>query len=163
VNISPRQFREANFVDRVRAVVAESGCDPRQLVLEITESILVTDIDEAIAKMTALREFGVRWSLDDFGTGYSSLAYLKRLPLQELKIDRSFVTDVTTDSNDAAIVETILSMARHLGLVAVAEGVETEAQFEFLKAHGCPFFQGYLFSQPRNMLDLFPVEIAASS
>jgi diguanylate cyclase (GGDEF)-like protein/PAS domain S-box-containing protein len=159
VNISPRQFREANFVERVRTVVAESGCDPRQLVLEITESILVSDVDEAIAKMTALRDFGVRWSLDDFGTGYSSLAYLKRLPLQELKIDRSFVTDVTTDSNDAAIVETILSMARHLGLVAVAEGVETEAQFEFLKAHGCPFFQGYLFSPPRDMLELFPVAV----
>ncbi len=157
VNISPRQFREANFVERVRAVVTESGCDPRQLVLEITESILVSDVDEAIAKMTALREFGVRWSLDDFGTGYSSLAYLKRLPLQELKIDRSFVTDVTTDSNDAAIVETILSMARHLGLVAVAEGVETDDQFEFLKAHGCPFFQGYFFSPPKDLLELFPL------
>jgi EAL domain-containing protein (putative c-di-GMP-specific phosphodiesterase class I) len=156
VNISPRQFRETNFVERVQAVIAASGADPRQLVLEITESILVSDIDEAIAKMTALREFGVRWSLDDFGTGYSSLAYLKRLPLQEFKIDRSFVTDVTTDSNDAAIVETILSMARHLGLTAVAEGVETGEQFAFLKAHGCLLFQGYLFGRPTDMLEFFP-------
>jgi diguanylate cyclase (GGDEF)-like protein/PAS domain S-box-containing protein len=157
VNISPRQFREANFVERVQAVINASGADPRQLVLEITENILVSDIDEAIAKMTALRAFGVRWSLDDFGTGYSSLAYLKRLPLQELKIDRSFVTDVTSDSNDAAIVETILSIARHLGLTAVAEGVETAEQFAFLKAHDCPRFQGYLFGRPTDMLEFFPL------
>jgi len=156
VNISPRQFRESNFVERVQSVILASGADPRQLVLEITESILVSDIDEAIAKMTALREFGVRWSLDDFGTGYSSLAYLKRLPLQEFKIDRSFVADVTTDSSDAAIVETILSMARHLGLTVVAEGVETDEQFAFLKAHGCPLFQGYLFGRPTDMQEFFP-------
>ncbi|BCX88908.1 hypothetical protein MIN45_P1278 [Methylomarinovum tepidoasis] len=148
VNISPRQFHQPEFVAEVEAVLAATGAPPQKLMLELTEGIVIEDVTDTIAKMEALREVGVRFSIDDFGTGYSSLLYLKRLPLDEIKIDRSFVSDLETDPNDRAIVETILSMARHLDLAVVAEGVETETQRDFLKRHGCRFYQGWFYSKP---------------
>lgn len=156
VNVSPRQFREPHFAERVKAILRDSGVDPQQLVLEITEGVVVADIGDTIAKMTELQQLGLRFSIDDFGTGYSSLAYLKRLPLHELKIDRTFVSDLPQDANDVALVETILAVARHLQLNVVAEGVESEAQFEFLRQRGCPRFQGYHCGRPRPAADYFP-------
>jgi diguanylate cyclase (GGDEF)-like protein/PAS domain S-box-containing protein len=148
VNISARQFRDPNFVAMVRAAVLEHGIDPNLLELELTESLLLEDVEDTITKMAALRALGLRFSLDDFGTGYSSLAYLKRLPLDALKIDRSFVDDVTHDANAAAIVRAILALAPKLGLSVIAEGVETDAQRQFLVRNGCNTFQGYLFGRP---------------
>ena len=148
VNISARQFRDPNFVAMVRGAVRRHGIDPRRLTLELTESLLLEDVDGTISKMAALRKLGLRFALDDFGTGYSSLAYLKRLPLDELKIDRSFVSEVTTDANDAAIVRAVLALAPQLGLSVLAEGVETKAQRQFLLRNGCHAFQGYLFGRP---------------
>lgn len=156
VNVSPRQFREADFVERVAAILAERGADPRRLLLEITEGVVMADVDDAIAKMAQLERMGIRLSIDDFGVGYSSLSYLKRLPLHELKIDRTFVSDLPGDSNDVAIVETILAMAGHLQLDVVAEGVETEAQYAFLKARGCRFFQGYHIAMPQPVDVVLP-------
>jgi len=148
VNVSARQFRNPVFVDEVRGLIGTTGADPRRLVLEITESLFVQDIEDIKAKMRALKELGVTFSLDDFGTGYSSLAYLKRLPFDQVKIDRSFVRDILTDANDAAIVRAIIAMSRSLGLRLVAEGVETEAQWAFLREEGCHEGQGYLWSHP---------------
>lgn len=148
VNVSPRQFHEPRFVAQVLEALAGSGAEPARLRLELTESMLLHDVDETIAKMEQLRSYGVRFSLDDFGTGYSSLAYLKRLPLYELKIDQSFVRDVLTDPNDAAIARTIIALGSSLGLQVTAEGVETEAQRDFLQRHGCHHWQGYLLSRP---------------
>ncbi len=148
VNVSARQFRQADFVSQVLAALDETGADPQRLKLEITESVLISDVEDAIRKMGALRERGVRFALDDFGTGYSSLSYLKRLPLDQVKIDQGFVRDVLTDPNDAAIVRTILALARSMDLQAVAEGVETEGQRQFLLDNGCTVFQGYLFGRP---------------
>jgi diguanylate cyclase (GGDEF)-like protein/PAS domain S-box-containing protein len=148
VNVSPRQFRDPDFVQRVAAILDGSGADPRRLLLEITEGVVMADVDDAIAKMSQLKQMGIRLSIDDFGVGYSSLSYLKRLPLHELKIDRTFVSDLPGDSNDVAIVETILAMARHLQLEVVAEGVENEEQYAFLKARGCRFFQGFHIARP---------------
>ncbi|WP_313081112.1 EAL domain-containing protein [Pulveribacter sp.] len=148
VNVSARQFRQGEFANQVLAALRASGAPPQALRLELTESLLLTDTEEMIAKMDYLRAQGVGFSLDDFGTGYSSLSYLKRLPLDQLKIDRGFVRDVLTDSNDAAIVRTILALARSLDLDVVAEGVETASQLDFLRRHGCPAFQGYLFGRP---------------
>ena len=148
VNVSARQFRHPGFVGQVRAVLARPGVDPHRLKLELTESLLLDDVPDTIAKMTALKALGLGFSLDDFGTGYSSLTYLKRLPLDELKIDQSFVRDVLTDPNDAAIARTIVALAHSLGLAVIAEGVETEGQREFLLASGCRAFQGYLFGRP---------------
>jgi hypothetical protein len=125
VNVSQRQFRQDDFVERVRAVLELTGAPADHLILEVTESLLIEDLEHTISRMTELVRMGVRFSIDDFGTGYSSLAYLKRLPLFELKIDRSFVQDTPDDPNDTAIVQSILSMASHLGLRVVAEGVET--------------------------------------
>lgn len=148
VNVSPRQFHQVNFVQNVISILEESGVPPRCMKLEITEGIVMADVQDAIDKMAALKAIGVRFAIDDFGTGYSSMAYLKRLPLDQLKIDKSFVQDISTDPNDAAIVETIIAMARHLGLDVVAEGVETEQELRFLQAQGCESFQGYYFSRP---------------
>ncbi|NJM12318.1 MAG: EAL domain-containing protein [Synechococcaceae cyanobacterium SM1_2_3] len=148
VNVSARQFRHPNFVEQVLAVLDRTGADPGKLKLELTESLLLDDVADAIAKMTALKDRGVGFSLDDFGTGYSSLAYLKRLPLDQLKIDQSFVRDILTDPNDAAIAKTIVALARSLGLAVIAEGVETEAQRDFLVLQNCHAFQGYLFGRP---------------
>ena len=148
VNVSARQFRDPALVATVADALQSSGADARLLRLELTESMLLSDLDETIARMAALRQLGVRFSLDDFGTGYSSLSYLKRLPLDQLKIDRSFVRDLPDDPNDAAIARTILALAEAMGLGVVAEGVETVAQFEFLKAEGCRGFQGFYFGRP---------------
>jgi diguanylate cyclase (GGDEF)-like protein/PAS domain S-box-containing protein len=148
VNVSARQFSLPNFVEQVLAVVDYLGARPDRLKLELTESLLLENAEDIIAKMLALRARGVGFSMDDFGTGYSSLSYLKRLPLDQLKIDQSFVRDVLTDPNDAAIARTIVALGQSLGLAVIAEGVETEAQREFLEAHGCHAYQGYLFSRP---------------
>ena len=148
VNVSARQFKDAGFVQDVTQTLADTGANAHLLRLELTESMLHSDIPETIDKMTTLRALGVRFSLDDFGTGYSSLSYLKRLPLDQLKIDQSFVRDVLTDPNDAAIATTILSLADSLGLNVVAEGVETAEQLLFLLGQGCASFQGYLFGRP---------------
>jgi diguanylate cyclase (GGDEF)-like protein len=148
VNVSPRQFHQNDFVQRVREILATTGADPSYLTLEITESLLVEHASESVARMTELVALGLHFSIDDFGTGYSSLAYLKRLPLSELKIDKSFVQDIPHDSNDVALVETILAMAHHLHFEVVAEGVENEAQLAFLRQQGCERFQGYYFQRP---------------
>lgn len=151
VNVSPRQFHQVNFVSRVKDILAETGADPVYLTLEITENLLVDRTAEAVTIMLSLSELGIRFSIDDFGTGYSSLSYLKRLPLKELKIDKSFVQDVPHDPNNVALVETILSMAHHLGFEVVAEGVETREQFNFLSVLKCEYFQGYHFHRPQPM------------
>ncbi|MDD0815667.1 EAL domain-containing protein [Curvibacter sp. HBC28] len=148
VNVSARQFRHPDFVRLVLDTLDQTGANPRCLQLELTESLLLTDVEDMIAKMTELRMEGLRFSLDDFGTGYSSLSYLKRLPLDQLKIDQSFVRDVLVDPNDAAIVRTILALAGSLDLAVVAEGVETGGQLDFLRQSGCRAFQGYLFGRP---------------
>ncbi|MCZ2406958.1 MAG: EAL domain-containing protein [Burkholderiales bacterium] len=151
VNVSQRQFRQEDFVERLRAMLELTGAPPDHLILEVTESLLIDDLDNTIARMTELVRMGLRFSIDDFGTGYSSLAYLKRLPLYELKIDRSFVQDTPDDPNDTAIVQSILSVARHLKLRVVAEGVETQAQADFLTASHCDGLQGYLFGRPEPL------------
>jgi len=148
VNVSARQFRQADFVRSVERALAYSGAPPGNLRLELTESLLLDNINECIDKMRALKAIGVGFALDDFGTGYSSLSYLRRLPLDELKIDRSFIRDITTDSNDAVIVQTIIGMANNLGLKVTAEGVETAEQMTFLGRYGCDAFQGWLFGRP---------------
>ena len=148
INVSARQFLDANFVMDVEEALSSAGADPQRLRLELTESMFHSDLEQLIDRMQRLRALGVRFSLDDFGTGYSSLSYLKRLPLDQLKIDRSFVSNLLTDPNDAAIVQTILGLAKILGLGVVAEGVETKEQLEFLRANGCTAFQGYLFGKP---------------
>ena len=148
VNVSVHQFRQADFVARVLGALDAAGADPRRLKLEITESMLAQDLEDIIDKMVALKARGVGFALDDFGTGYSSLAYLKRLPLDQLKIDQSFVRDVLTDPNDAAIARTIVALGQSLGLAVIAEGVETWGQRAFLASHGCSYCQGYLISRP---------------
>jgi len=148
VNVSARQFKHTDFALKLLALLLKTGANPFRLKVELTESLLLSDVDDAIAKMTELRSIGVSFSLDDFGTGYSSLSYLKRLPLDQLKIDQSFVRDVLTDPNDAAIARTILSLAHSLDLGVVAEGVESEGQRDFLLRSGCKAFQGYLFGRP---------------
>ncbi len=148
VNVSPRQFRQTDFTTCVCAVLQSTGANPTHLVLEVTEGLVIENIHDTIAKMKELNRLGIRFSIDDFGTGYSSLAYLKQLPLHELKIDRTFVQDAPTDPNDAALVEAILAVAQHLKLAVVAEGVETEIQLDFLKQRGCDVFQGYFFDRP---------------
>jgi len=148
VNVSARQFRRPDFVQRVEALLETTGAKAPLLKLELTESLLLSDVQDAVRKMTELGARGVKFSLDDFGTGYSSLTYLKMLPLEQLKIDQSFVRDVLTDANDAAIARTVLALGHSLGLSVVAEGVETAGQLEFLLQHGCTQFQGYLFGRP---------------
>lgn len=154
INVSPRQFREANFVATVRTALAETGMPPDQLILEITEGLLVDDLNETAARMRELAQLGVRFSVDDFGTGYSNLAYLRKMPLYELKIDRSFLRDTPHDVNGTAIVQSILAMASHLGLRVMAEGIETEEQVQFLEKNGAPCMQGYLFCRPMPLDDL---------
>ena len=148
INVSPRQFRQPGFVELVSNTLKQARVEPSRLELEVTEGMLVDDVEDAIEKIQALKEMGLRFSIDDFGTGYSSLAYLKKLPLNKLKIDQSFIRDVPGDKGGAAIVDTIIAMTRHLGLEVIAEGVETEAQFHALCNIGCDQFQGFLFSKP---------------
>ncbi|MES2952612.1 MAG: EAL domain-containing protein [Pseudomonadota bacterium] len=154
VNVSARQFRHPEFTLQLLDLLRLSGANPYRLKLELTESMLLSDFDDVIVKMGELRSIGVNFALDDFGTGYSSLSYLKRLPLDQLKIDQSFVRDVLTDPNDAAIARTILSLARSLDLSVVAEGVETAGQRDFLLKCGCKAFQGYFFGRPVAVEDL---------
>lgn len=148
VNVSARQFRQPDFVDQVSAAIARHGANPRRLKLELTESLLLDKVEEVVFKMRALRLLGVCFSLDDFGTGYASLAYLKRFPFEQLKVDRSFIRDITSDPDDAAIVRAIIAMGNSLRLSVVAEGVEDEAQHTYLVEHGCTLFQGYMFGRP---------------
>lgn len=148
VNISQKQFRQASFVPDMLRLIDEHAIDARRLDLELTETLIVQDIDDLLRKMTALVERGVRFSLDDFGTGFSSLSHLKRLPLNTLKIDRSFICDVLTDSSSETIVRTVIALGQSMGMTVIAEGVETEAQQQFLLSNGCMQFQGYLFSKP---------------
>jgi diguanylate cyclase (GGDEF)-like protein len=154
INVSPRQFRQPEFVAQVRAAFEESGVTPHAFVFEVTEGLLVEDFDLITAKMRELAALGIRFSIDDFGTGYSSLGYLKKMPLYELKIDKSFMRDTPHDANGTAIVQTILAMADHLGLRVVAEGIETEAQARFLGENGRPCMQGYLYCRPLPLPDL---------
>jgi EAL domain-containing protein (putative c-di-GMP-specific phosphodiesterase class I) len=153
VNVSARQFRQADFVDQVKALLTQTGANPRLLKIELTESLVLDNSADTIAKMQMLQALGVGFSMDDFGTGYSSLASLKRLPLDQLKIDQSFVSDITDDANDAIIVKTIIGMANSLELSVIAEGVETEAQLTLLKQYHCQAFQGYLFGKPVPLVE----------
>ena len=148
VNISARQFHQVDFVPQMRAMVQRHAINPNLLKLELTESLLLDDIEDTIATMKALKEINIQLSLDDFGTGYSSLQYLKLLPLNQIKIDQSFVRDIANDPNDTAIVQTIIAMTNVLGLDVIAEGVETEVQYEFLEKNSCHIYQGYLFGKP---------------
>ena len=148
VNVSPRQFRQPDFVAQVRRALDRHQVAPQRLKLELTESLLLDNVEATVAKMNELRELGVRFSLDDFGTGYASLAYLKRFPFNQLKVDRSFVRDIESDPDDAALVRAIIAMGDTLHLEVIAEGVETEAQRNYLLAHGCRTFQGYLYGRP---------------
>ncbi|MDP2833872.1 MAG: bifunctional diguanylate cyclase/phosphodiesterase [Pseudomonadota bacterium] len=159
VNVSARQFHQADFVTRVERILVETGADPRRLELELTETMLLDNIGEAVDKMQVLRRRGVRFSIDDFGTGYSSLAYLKQLPLDRLKIDQSFVRELTLESKDAAIVRAVLSMAGHLGFEVIAEGVETAAQQQALLELGCTLYQGYHPGRP-VAADKLPLHLA---
>ena len=154
VNVSARQFRDADFVGHLCALLERTGANPRCLKLELTESLLLNDRDEAIRTMTELGALGVKFSLDDFGTGYSSLSYLKVLPLEQLKIDQSFVRDILSDANDAAIARTVLALGHSMGLNVVAEGVETAGQRDFLLENGCTLFQGYFFGRPVPLEEL---------
>lgn len=148
VNVSVQQFRQPDFVQQVQAVIERTGVSAQQLKLELTESLLVQDMGDIVQKMEALKAIGVGFSLDDFGTGYSALNYLKRLPLDQLKIDQSFVRDVLTDPNDAAIARMVIELGKSLHLNVIAEGVETQGQLDFLMQNDCHRFQGYLFSKP---------------
>jgi EAL domain-containing protein (putative c-di-GMP-specific phosphodiesterase class I) len=154
VNVSARQFHAADFVTQVMEIIDRTGANAKLLKLELTESVLLSDVEAVVVKMSDLKARGVCFSIDDFGTGYSSLSYLKRLPIEELKIDRSFVNDVLTDANDASIVHTILALAQRFSLRVVAEGVETEGQRDFLLENGCQLFQGYLFGRPVPVSEL---------
>ncbi|WP_028101476.1 putative bifunctional diguanylate cyclase/phosphodiesterase [Pseudoduganella violaceinigra] len=163
VNVSPRQFSQSDFVAQVRALLQAHGVAPALLILEVTEGLLVDRLEDIVARMQELAALGVRFSIDDFGTGYSSLAYLKRMPLYELKIDRSFILDMPDNPSDMVIVQTILAMASQMGLRVVAEGVETQAQADFLAAHGCHALQGYLLGRPAPLaalLDLLTAQAA---
>jgi diguanylate cyclase (GGDEF)-like protein/PAS domain S-box-containing protein len=150
VNVSARQFRHADFVTQVITHIEQSGANPHHLKLELTESLLLDDIENTVVKMTSLKTYGISFSLDDFGTGYSSLAYLKRLPIDQLKIDRSFIHDVLNDPNDAVIAKAIIALGQSLGLSVIAEGVETQGQHDFLTTNQCQAFQGYLFGRPEK-------------
>ncbi|WP_235263790.1 putative bifunctional diguanylate cyclase/phosphodiesterase [Nitrincola sp. A-D6] len=151
VNISPKQFQQTDFVSQILTTIELTQCNPHRLKLEITESMLLDDIDDTIKKMDLLKAKGISFSLDDFGTGYSSLSYLKRLPLDQLKIDKSFVSDMTHDKHHADIAKTIVSLARSLDLAVIAEGVETEEQRNMLEGFGCFSYQGFLFSHPLTL------------
>lgn len=153
VNVSAKQFLEEKFVPQLLALLASTGANPRRLKLELTESLLVSDVEAVIAKMAVLKACGVGFSLDDFGTGYSSLSYLKRLPLDQLKIDQGFVRNILTDTNDAAIARMVVALADSMGLAVIAEGVETQAQKDFLAHIGCHAYQGYFFGRPVPLAD----------
>ena len=148
VNVSARQFRQSDFVAQVKRALQSAGANPARLKLELTESLVLEDVEDTIAKMLAIKQLGVKFAMDDFGTGYSSLAYLAQLPLDQLKIDRSFVLNLPGPRNDETIARTIITMGQGLSMDVIAEGVETEAQRAFLEAHGCYAYQGYFYSRP---------------
>jgi len=148
INVSARQFQQHNFVEQLQQILTRTGADPHQLKLELTESMLVDNPEDITTKMDALKTHGIKFSLDDFGTGYSSLSYLKRLPINELKIDKSFVNDILTDPNDAAIARMIIRLAQSMELKVIAEGVETKEQRDWLEQEGCFKYQGYYFGRP---------------
>jgi EAL domain-containing protein (putative c-di-GMP-specific phosphodiesterase class I) len=151
INISPQQFKLGDFIEYTEQYLSDYQVNPHNITLEVTEGVLLDNVEAAKEKITTLNQRGITFSIDDFGTGYSSLAYLKRLPVQELKIDKSFVRDILQDESDAALVETIINLATRFHLTTVAEGVETEAHFEQLIKMRCNSFQGYLFSKPVPM------------
>lgn len=155
VNVSPRQFEESSFVNKLKHILQTTGADPTKIRLEITEDMVLNNVELMIEKMLTLSAMGIHFSIDDFGTGYSSLAYLKRLPVDLLKIDKSFVLDINTDKNDAAIVKTIIALAQHMNIGLVAEGVENQEIFETLAQFGCHKFQGYLFGKPMPLSALY--------
>lgn len=148
VNVSAQQFKHPAFVENIEKMLLHHQVDPSRLKLELTESVVLADINDVVVKMKALKALGVSLSMDDFGTGYSSLSYLKQLPIDQIKIDQSFVRDMTFDSNDKIMVQTIISMAENFGLNVIAEGVETDEQLIILKQLGCLTYQGYLFGKP---------------
>lgn len=148
INVSAQQFKRHDFVQSIADMLDKYKVAPSSLKLELTESVVLSDVADVIGKMHALKVLGIQLSLDDFGTGYSSLAYLKQLPLDQIKIDQSFVRDITSDNDDATMVQTIISLATHFKLNVIAEGVETEDQLAFLRQNGCMAYQGYLFSKP---------------
>jgi len=148
VNVSARQFHQSEFVAQIISIIRHEEINPALLKLELTESVILDNIESATARINELKRAGVSFSMDDFGTGYSSLSYLTHLPLDQLKIDQSFIHNMEATSVNAAIVQTIIDMARNLGMEAIAEGVETGSQYNFLKAHGCRLFQGYHFGRP---------------
>ena len=154
VNLSAIQFRQSNISAVIEEALLAAGLEARYLEIEVTESAFFNDVEHAIATMRTLKDMGVSLSVDDFGTGYSSLAYLKRFPIDKLKVDQSFVRDITTDSDDAALCSAIISLAHKLGLTVIAEGVETEVQLAFLKEQGCAIMQGFHFSRPVAADDL---------
>lgn len=154
VNVSALQFHQAGFVGIVLSALEKTGADPRRLKLELTESLLINNLEDVIGKMQTLKDNGIKLSLDDFGTGYSSLLHLKRLPLDELKIDKEFINDILTHPKDAAIAKMLISLASSMGISVVAEGVETEAQRDYLASHDCHKYQGYLFSRPLPIVQL---------
>jgi EAL domain-containing protein (putative c-di-GMP-specific phosphodiesterase class I) len=148
VNVSTRQFRQRDFVAQVRKVLEASRAKPTRLKLELTESLVLEDVQDTIEKMQTIRRLGVSFSMDDFGTGYSSLSSLARLPLDQLKIDGAFVRNLSKKGNDATIARTIITMGREMAMNVIAEGVETVEQRDFLETHGCHAYQGNLFSRP---------------
>jgi two-component system CheB/CheR fusion protein len=148
INLSAKQFRQKALAETIAFILNETGVNPQYIGLEITESMLVHNIDEVVETLLKLSNMGLEISIDDFGTGYSSLSYLKRFPINKLKIDKSFVDDIATHADDAAIVKAIIAMAHGLQMKVVTEGVETQAQLDFLRLHGCEQYQGYLFCKP---------------
>jgi EAL domain-containing protein (putative c-di-GMP-specific phosphodiesterase class I) len=164
VNLSALQFRQHDLLDQILGILEETGVCPHQLELEITESTIMDDIDAAALTMRALHCSGIRIAIDDFGTGYSSLNHLKRFPINTVKVDRTFVRDIPTDPDDAAIVGAIVSMAHNMGLKVIAEGVETEEQLEFLRTLQCDEIQGFLFSPPvthQEAMELLDLNISS--
>lgn len=156
VNVSARQFHQPNFIDDVKKALAETGADPMCLDIELTESVVISNVEDTIGKMHALKQMGIRLSMDDFGTGYSSLSTLSSLPLDQVKIDQSFVQklDARVDANNEVVTQSIIALGRMLGLQVIAEGVETYSQLDFLEGHGCHDYQGYLFGRPLTLTHL---------
>jgi EAL domain-containing protein (putative c-di-GMP-specific phosphodiesterase class I) len=148
VNVSARQFHQADFVMQINELIKKSGINPSRLKLELTESMVLNDVKDTVVKMNALKQLGLHFSMDDFGTGYSSLSYLTQLPLDQLKVDQSFVRNIGIKPSDSVIIQTIIGMAASLKMESIAEGVETEAQHQFLEKAGCKYYQGYLFGKP---------------
>jgi EAL domain-containing protein (putative c-di-GMP-specific phosphodiesterase class I) len=169
VNVSARQFHQSDFVAQIDGILTQTGIDPSKLKLELTESLMLDNINQTVTKMQALKGLGVCFSVDDFGTGYSSLAYLSQLPLDQVKIDQSFVRDLGSKPGNTIIVQTIIGMTKNLGLDVIAEGVETIEQRAFLEQSGCYSYQGYLFSKPvpldqfENILLNPQLEVASST